>query len=456
MDATMKKVLVVDDDPLIGMSLKEALNKWNFDVTLIQEGDRAIRQIGNHVYNVVLTDIRMPDVTGMEILEKVKKVSPYTGVVMITAYGTIDQAVEAMKKGAFDYITKPFDLDKIRKCLVNYFRKEEVTNRVGRAGNNFKVNQSLSQFIGQNSRIKELFETLKIAYASDAPVFIQSESGTGKELIASIIHHNSRRKGKPYLKLNCAALPENLIESQLFGHERGSFTGAIRTFKGVFEEADGGTLLLDEITEMPTHVQAKLLRVLQEGEFTRVGSNEPLHTDVRIVATSNRDVQTAIDGGSFRQDLFFRLNVIFLHIVPLRERKDDIPLLCGHFLKKYCSKYSKKINGLSQEVLQHFYDYPWPGNVRELENVIQRCVLICKDNEKIDVKHVFNSWLIGRKEIPQEIMTNEDISLEEMEKRLILSTLKRHNYHKTKTAEILGVTIKTLRNKMLLYGLYSD
>jgi transcriptional regulator with PAS, ATPase and Fis domain len=251
-------------------------------------------------------------------------------------------------------------------------------------------------------------------------------------------------------------MPENLIESQLFGHEKGAFTGAIKAFKGVFEEADEGTLLLDEITEMPTHLQAKLLRVLQEGEFSRLGSTQTIRTDVRIVATSNCDVQKAIAEDRFRQDLFFRLDVISVRISPLRERKDDIPILCDHFIRKYARKYQKDIREIEPDAIDFLSEYHWPGNVRELENVIQRSVLSCRENKQIGLEHILPHWPNNANGSPVHVIGDEDLSLDEMEKRLIASTLKRHNYHKTRTAEILGVTLKTLRNKIVLYGLAPD
>ncbi len=448
-----KRIMIVDDEPLIGSSLEEALQKWNFDATLVTEGESAVEQLARQSFDMVLTDIRMPTISGMEVLEKIKKTSPSTPVVMMTAFGTIDQAVEAMKKGAYDYITKPFSLDEIKFCLEKYFKTndmEEENNSLRRA---LKEKYSLKNFIGENQKIIELTESLEIAFESDAAVFIQSENGTGKELIASAIHYNSVRKAKPFIKVNCASIPENLIESQLFGHEKGAFTGAIRTVKGVFEEAHEGTLLLDEVTEMPTHLQSKLLRVLQEGEFTRVGSTEIRRTDVRIIATSNCDVQKAIAEEKFRQDLFFRLDVISVRIPPLRERKDDIPFLCNHFVKKYSEKYSKNVTEVDEEVIAHFSNYNWPGNVRELENVIQRSVLSCREGGRIKKTHLPDHWLEANQEKSLHSALSEDLSINEMEKRLISSTLKRHNNHKTNTAKILGITLKTLRTKILQYRL---
>ena len=413
-----KRIMIVDDEPLIGSSLEEALQKWNFDATLVTEGESAVEQLSRQSFDMVLTDVRMPTISGMEVLEKVKKVSPATPVVMITAFGTIDQAVEAMKKGAYDYITKPFSLDEIKFCLEKYFKTKDLEEENSSLKRALKEKYSLESFIGENQKIIELTESLEIAFESDATVFIQSENGTGKELIASAIHYNSARKAKPFIKLNCASIPENLIESQLFGHEKGAFTGAIRTVKGVFEEAHEGTLLLDEVTEMPTHLQAKLLRVLQEGEFSRVGSTQIRETDVRIIATSNSDVQQAIAQEKFRQDLFFRLDVISVRIPPLRERKDDIPFLCDHFLKKYSEKYSKNVTEVDEEVIDHFFNYNWPGNVRELENVIQRSVLSCREGSRIQMAHLPSHWPGANQENKLQLNLNDDLSIQEMEKRL--------------------------------------
>ncbi|TDI83002.1 MAG: sigma-54-dependent Fis family transcriptional regulator, partial [Caldithrix sp.] len=345
-----KRILIVDDEPLIGTSLQEALRRWKFDVTLFHDGKEAIKQIEREPYDMVLTDVRMPKISGMDILDKVLETTPETAVIMITAFGTIDHAVAAMKKGAYDYITKPFSLDEIKICMERYFRSRDLEQENRTLKQALQGKYSLDNFVGENEKIKELFESLEIAFESDASVLIQSENGTGKELIASAIHYNSVRKAKPFIKINCASIPENLIESYLFGHEKGAFTGAVSTHKGVFEEAHKGTLLLDEVTEMPVHLQAKLLRVVQEGEFTRVGSAQTIRTDVRIVATTNCDLQKAIEDGRFRQDLYFRLAVISVDIPPLRDRKDDIPLLCDHFVRKYAAKYGRKISGVTPEV----------------------------------------------------------------------------------------------------------
>ncbi|MFQ5649098.1 MAG: sigma-54-dependent transcriptional regulator [bacterium] len=454
MAKSKKSILIVDDEPLIGSALKEALRKWQFDVSLFHDGRQAIQRIDREPYDMVLTDVRMPSITGMEILERVKEKAPGTAVIMITAFGTIDHAVEAIKKGAYDYITKPFSLDEIKICIERYFKNKELEEENRNLKQALQEKYSLDNFVGQSQKVKKLFKSLEIAFESDAAVFIQSENGTGKELIASAIHYNSPRKTRPFIKVNCASIPETLIESQLFGHEKGAFTGATRTLKGVFEEAHQGTLLLDEVTEMLPHLQAKLLRVLQEGEFTRVGSNQTICTDVRIIATSNTDVQKAIEEGRFRHDLYFRLDVLSVTIPPLRERKEDIPLLCDHFIKKYSSKYSKTVTGIEKQVLDYLCQYDWPGNVRELENFIQRCVLSCRENEQIRVEHMATHFPAAH--LSPEFHTippQQDISLQEMEKRLIEATLKRHNYHKTKTAHILGVTLKTLRSKILQYGL---
>ncbi len=451
-----RRILVIDDEPLIGTSLERALRKWGFDATLFNDGKEAVKTIENGAYDMVLTDVRMPKISGMEILEQTQKLAPDTAVIMITAYGTIEDAVDAMKRGAYNYITKPFSLDEIRLCIDRYFKNKRLEEENRNLKLAVKEKYALDNFIGQNAKIKTLFKTLEMAFESDASVFIQSESGTGKELIASAIHYNSTRKAGPFIKVNCASIPENLIESQLFGHEKGAFTGAIRAVNGVFEEADGGTMLLDEVTEMPVHLQAKLLRVLQEREFTRLGSNNVIRSDVRIIATSNCDVQKAIEEEKFRQDLYFRLDVIAVSIPPLRERKDDIPLLCEHFINKYAAKYSKNVTNISRDVLEYLYNYNWPGNVRELENFIQRSVLSCRGTTSIQLSQV-------RSHLPQkarlqstQTTIDEDLSIEQMEKLLIFNTLKRHNFHKTKTAEILGVTLKTLRNKIISYGIEAD
>jgi len=453
-----KKILIIDDEPLIANALEGALQRWNYRVELSQDGKKAISNIKKENYDMVLTDMRMPGISGMEVLEEVKKQSPETGVVMVTAFGTIDQAVEAMKKGAFDYITKPFSLDEIKICMTRYFQSRLLHEENKNLKRALKEKYALENFVGQNAKIKAMFKSLETAFESDASVLINSENGTGKELIASAIHYNSSRKGKPFIRINCASIPENLIESQLFGHERGAFTGATNNLKGVFEEADNGTLLLDEVTEMPPHLQPKLLRVLQEGEYSRLGSNQVMQSDVRIIATTNSNVQKAIESGMFRQDLYFRLNVLSINIPPLRERKDDIPLLCEHFMRKYAKKYNKKVSGVDKAIYEYLYKYDWPGNVRELENFIQRSILSCKDSEEIAVEHILNHLPDAnlQSNSQKKSLLEEDLSISEMEKVIIENTLKRHHYHKTKTAEILGVTLKTLRAKILQYGILDE
>ncbi|MCH8286084.1 sigma-54-dependent Fis family transcriptional regulator, partial [candidate division KSB1 bacterium] len=346
-----KKILVIDDDSLMRDFLLETLTRMKLKVTTAKNGKSGIEEFKKERYDLVISDIRMPDISGMEVLKHVKTAQPDTTVIMMTAYGTIDNAVEAMKHGAFDYITKPFSADSIEIAVNKVFHflslEEENRNLRKEIDNIY----GFKQIIGESTKMKKIFELLESVSKSSATVFIQGPSGTGKELVARAIHYNSPRVGKPFIKTNCAALPEGLMESELFGHEKGAFTGAIKTRIGRFEAADGGTLLLDEVSEMSPGLQAKLLRVLQEKEFERVGDHVTIPVDVRIVATTNKDIKEEIKKGNFREDLYYRLNVIPVILPPLMERKKDIPLLVDHFIKKYNETHGRNIEGITDDSL---------------------------------------------------------------------------------------------------------
>jgi len=447
----LAKILVVDDDNLIKDFLKESLSRQKHKVDLASSGEEALDKIKRGEYDIILSDIRMPKMSGMELLKATRKFSPEAKIMLMTAYGTIDNAVEAMKLGAFDYITKPFSADdieiKIRKALE--FKKLELENRRLRSviGEKYRF----ENIVGKSPQMKKIFESVEVVANSRSSVLITGESGTGKELIAKAIHYNSSRKQEPFVPINCAALPEGLIESELFGHEKGAFTGAIRSTQGKFEQATGGTLLLDEISEIPLSLQAKLLRVLQEREFERVGSGESIQVDVRIISTSNQNLIERVENGKFREDLFYRLNVIPIHISPLRERKEDIIPLTEHFLRKYSSRNNRFIEGISEKVFQMFMEYIWPGNVRELENFMERAVVTSKG--KILVPEDFPKEIFFKKGLNK---IGVGSSLEEVERSLILKTLEACGGNKTKAAEILGVSTRTLRNKLSEYGLKKE
>lgn len=441
------KILVVDDDNLIKDFLKESLSRLNHQVDLASSGDEALDKIKKTEYDIILSDIRMPKMSGMELLKATRKFSPYAKIMLMTAYGTIENAVEAMKLGAFDYIQKPFSVDdieiKIRKALD--YKKLEWENRLLKSEISGKY--KFENIVGKSPQMKKIFELVEVVANSRSSVLLTGESGTGKELIAKAIHYNSPRKDGPFVKINCAALPEGLMESELFGHEKGAFTGAIRLTHGRFELADEGTLLLDEISEIPLSLQAKLLRVLQEKEFERVGSGQPIQVDVRLISTTNQNLGELIEKGKFREDLFYRLNVIPIHIPSLREKKEDIIPLAEHFLRKYNLENNRFIKGFSEQVFEMFMEYFWPGNVRELENFIERAVVTAKG--KVLVPDDFPKEIFFKKELNKLGVGN---TLEEVEKSLILKTLEACAGNKTKAAEILRISTRTLRNKLSEYG----
>ena len=446
-----KKILVVDDDSLLRDFLAETLNRSGYWVDLASSGEEALEKISKEDYDIILSDVRMPNMDGMELLKTTRDFLPDAKVVMMTAYGTVQNAVEAMKLGAFDYVMKPFSVDEIELVLKRALEHKQLLLENKLLRSEVLGKYRFKNIVGKSPQMQEIFELVETVADAKATVLITGESGTGKELIARAIHYNSPRQEGPFIRINCAALPEGLVESELFGHEKGSFTGAIRQSRGRFELADRGTLLLDEVSEISLHLQGKLLRVLQEREFERVGSGVPIQVDVRIIATSNRDLKNLIEKGKFRKDLFYRLNVVPIHIPPLREKKEDIPALAQHFLKKYNLENNRQIEGISQKVYEMFMEYFWPGNVRELENFIERAVVTAKG--KILTPHDFPKELaFGRIKMPSdEIEVGSTIY--EAERKLILKTLKTQGGNRTKAAEILGVSTRTLRNKLHEYGL---
>jgi DNA-binding NtrC family response regulator len=445
------KILVVDDDSLMRDFLSETLNRSGYSVDLASTGEEALAKIRKEDYDVILSDIRMPTMGGMELLKTTREYLPDAKIVMMTAYGTVQNAVEAMKLGAFDYVMKPFSTDEIELAIKKAIDYKQLLLENKLLRSEVIEKYSFENIVGKTPEMQRIFELVEAVADAKATVLITGESGTGKELIAKAIHYHSSRREGPFIRINCAALPEGLVESELFGHEKGSFTGAIRQSRGRFELADRGTLLLDEISEITPHLQAKLLRVLQEREFERVGSGIPIQVDVRIIATTNRDLKELIEKGKFREDLFYRLNVVPIHISPLRERKEDIPALAQHFLKKYNLENNRQIEGISQKVYELFMEYFWPGNVRELENYIERAVVTAKG--KILTPRDFPKELsFGQIRLPSEKI-EVGSTIDEAERKLILKTLEAQGGNRTKTAEILGISTRTLRNKLQEYGL---
>jgi DNA-binding NtrC family response regulator len=438
---TSKSILVVDDDRDMRLAIQETLTRRGHAVTLAINGIEAIEKLREREYQTIIADMKMPGISGLELLREVKKIGSNVPLIMITAYGKIEDAVEAMKAGAFDYIQKPFSSETLESLLDKALEqnKKKVSN--GRQRSKGKV-------ITDNPAMQKIMEVAKTVAPTRAPILIQGESGTGKEVLACFIHNNSPRKGQPFIAINCAALPEGLLESELFGHEKGSFTGAINRRVGKFELAQGGTLMLDEISEMNLHLQAKLLRVLQEYEIDRIGGREPVSIDVRIIATTNRDLNEAITEKTFREDLFYRLNVVSLVIPPVRERPEDIPLLASHFMQKYSQHNAKVIKEISKKALSLLMEYSWPGNVRELENTIERAVILSQENILLpnDISLPIPS------PIKAEVLGNgNQCSMKDMEKALILRTLAEHDNNRTHTAKALNISIRTLRNKLKDY-----
>ncbi|MBW2644628.1 MAG: sigma-54-dependent Fis family transcriptional regulator [Deltaproteobacteria bacterium] len=447
-----KSILVVDDEPSMRIALSESLKSCGYKVETSESGADALEKFQEGKFEVVITDMRMPGMGGMEVLRGIKKVSSGTPVVVITAYGTVNTAVEAMKEGAADFIMKPFSVDHleslVKKVVAEKERKDE-----GGSGHGSKGCLSRGKtIITRDETMLALLELLESVSKSKSSVLIQGESGTGKELVARYIHRHSDRVNMPFVGVNCAAIPGNLLESEMFGHEKGAFTGASRRRLGKFEMAAGGTLLLDEISEMDVQLQAKLLRVIQESEVDRLGGGAPVPVNVRIIATTNADLKKYVEEKKFRDDLYYRLSVIPVRIPPLRERRDDIVFLCEYFLEKYSQLGETAMPALSKIAEQMLEGYGWPGNVRELENVIERAVLL-SGGETILPEHLYLESEGEKSGQPAlKSVASEDITLKETERRLIFRTLEKVKGNRTRASEILGISVRTIRNKLNEYG----
>jgi len=446
------RILICDDEEGIRRYLQKMLEAQDLVVEAFANGSSLLERLakGNgDDADLLLQDIRMPDLDGIEVLKRVKALRPALPVVIMTAFGTIDSAVEAIKLGAYDYVTKPFPREKILAVLEKALERELLIRENRALKEELARPEHPDHIVFTSSKFRAVYDlTLQVA-TSEANIMIQGESGTGKELIAGAIHHNSRRRSGRFLTINCAALPDSLLESQLFGHVRGAFTGAITSQKGLLEEADGGTLFLDEIGDVSQAVQAKLLRVIQERDFIPVGATKPKHVDIRFVAATNKDLAKEVQAGRFREDLYYRLNVIAINLPPLRERMEDIAPLANHFLKKYARRMSKEINGIAPAALQALEGYRWPGNVRELQNIMERAVILARGLEITpEILPLQTTTISGATGSSGEVA-----SLASLERDHILRTLKDTGFHKSRSAEILGISRKTLDRKIAEYSL---
>ena len=449
-------VLVVDDDNAHRTMLYTLISGWGYEVTQADDGATAIEKVKEQSYDLVLMDVRMVKVSGLEALEQIKSFNPAIPVIIMTAYSSVDTAVDALKQGAHDYLTKPLDFDKLKITIARSMEhtrlKEENRLLKESLGKHF----DRQNIIGQSPAMVNLLETVAQVAPSEAIVLITGESGTGKELIAGAIHYNSSRKDGPFVKINCAAITETLLESELFGHEKGAFTGADRRKEGRFYQAHRGSLFLDEVSEMSLTMQVKLLRVLQEREFTRVGGEKTIQVDVRIIAATNKDLPQLIGKGKFREDLYYRLNVVDLEIPFLRKRREDVPLLAQHFLQIFAARNHKEIKGFTPQAMDHLIRYDWPGNVRELMNAVERAVVLSrsdylseKDFPVISGSEIKNDGIISQ---TPPINGDGTTPLEEVEKATILKTMEASGGNKSEAARRLGITRKTLHKKLKTYG----
>ena len=449
-------VLVVDDDSAHRTMLRTLISGWGYAVSEADDGAAAIENVKAASYDLVLMDVRMVKVSGLEALEKIKSYNPAIPVIIMTAYSSVETAVEALKQGAHDYLTKPLDFDKLRLILeraMEHTRLKEE-NRILRESLGRQFDSQ--NIIGKSPAMTKLLETVAQVAPSEATVLISGESGTGKELIAGAIHFNSLRKDGPFVKINCAAITETLLESELFGHEKGAFTGADRRKEGRFSQAHGGTLFLDEVSEMSLTMQVKLLRALQEREFNRVGGETTIQVDVRVIAATNKNLLEQINTGAFREDLYYRLNVVELAVPSLTERKEDIPLLAQHFLEMFATKNQKEIKGFTPRAMHHLIRYDWPGNVRELMNAVERGVVLARTPylDEADFLFLKDALLSGDEDQaePANLAIEGDAPLGEIEKTAILKTLEAAGGNKSEAARRLGITRKTLHKKLKAYG----
>jgi len=442
------KVLFIDDDVTFSLVMRKELSRMGYSVVCVGKGETAIEELKKRNFDVIVLDIKMPGIGGLKTLKRIKKMEPEVEVIMLTGQATIESAVESMKIGAYDYITKPCRLNELDILLKKAYEKRELSKENVSLKRLATSKEQDKVMISQSDKMKPVFNLINKVAATDSTVFIQGESGTGKELIARDIHQKSKRNKHPFVAVNCAALQDTLLESELFGHVKGAFTGAHETRLGLYEVADKGTLFLDEVGELPTNVQAKMLRVMEAGEIRKLGDSKSIFVDTRIITATNKDLASEVKKGSFREDLYFRINIVNISLPPLRERKGDIPLLVERFLKTHKTHMTEK--KICPDALERMMKYNWPGNIRELENLIENMVIIV-DDEKIGVCNL-------PEEIREHVDTKDykpdsELSLSDLEKQHIINTISNMNGNKTRVAEALGISIKTLYNKLKSYNI---
>ncbi|MFA7537307.1 MAG: sigma-54 dependent transcriptional regulator [Desulfuromonadales bacterium] len=452
------RILIVDDEESLREILSIMLHREGYLVDAAIDGAQAVARMREITYDLVISDIKMPRLDGFELLRHIKERTPETVVIMITAFSSTEEAVEAMKRGAYDYITKPFKNEEIRLIIKNALERRALRQENQELKKELGKRYSFGSLIGKSKAMQEVYDLIQKVAGSRANVLVTGESGTGKELVAKALHYNSDRREKPFVPINCGAIPENLLESELFGHEKGSFTGAVQQKAGLFEVANGGTLFLDEIGELPPMMQVKLLRVLQEREFRRVGGTRDMHIDVRLIAATNKDLEIEVGRGGFREDLFYRLNVIRIALPSLRERREDIPLLVEHLFRKLADTETVRV---SDGVMRRLLDYHWPGNIRELENFLERCVVLGQTGEITEEQ--LPPQINGRAlpcpgqidEIPDTGL-DLDAYLGEIERDILLKALEKTGGVRKKAAELLGITFRSIRYRLAKFGIDVD
>ena len=456
------RILIIDDQDDFTQRMRSRLESEGYYSEIAGDGESALKLLDEKKFHLVISEIKIPHIDGLEILSSVKSIYPETAFIVMTACGSIETAVNAMKMGACDYITKPFHFDEMLLLVKNVFEKQRLSNEIRHLRNEVQTRYSFGNIIGKNRRMQEVYQLISDVAETDATVLIRGETGTGKELVAKSIHFNSMRKNRVFVSLNCGALPETLLESELFGYEKGAFTGAMRQKIGKFEYADGGTVFLDEVGDLSPTTQIKLLRVLQERVIERVGGNDEIHVDVRIIAATHKDLEDEVENGRFREDLYYRLNVVPIWLPPLRERKDDILLLTKHFLSKYSQLLRKDITIISQDVINEMMSYDWPGNVRQLENLIERAIIMAKgnaitnidlsDNKKM--KKAGSSYSVLAEFLP--FKKSKERLIKDYERDYFVNLLRKNKGNITQTSKISQVDIKTIRRKMEEYGLRKE